>query len=161
MTGLAACSEPNISDLKSYVAEVKSRQKGAVEPLPEIKAVEPFLFSADGLRDPFVQDEKAQQTEEMRVDNGIRPDQARPKEELEGYALDSLRMVGTVKLANEHWGLVQANDGTIHRVRAGNHAGQNYGKIVRVRDDGIELVEIIPDSPGTWRERPAFLAFTD
>ncbi len=159
--GLEACGEPDLSDLKNYVAEVKAGQRGAVAPLPELKAVEPFLFSADELHDPFMQDEKAQHPEDARLDNGLRPDQARPKEQLETYALDGLHMVGTVNMKSELWGLVKANDGTVHRVRTGNHMGQNYGTIVRVTEDKIELIEIIPDSPGAWRERQAFLTITE
>jgi type IV pilus assembly protein PilP len=155
--GLSSCADDDLADLKSYVAEVKARQKSAVEPLPEIKTVEPFVFNAEDLRDPFVQSEKAEQQEEAKAENGIRPDTARAREELESYELDTLRMVGTVNLNNALWGLVRASDGTIHRVRAGNYIGRNFGKIIRVREDQIELLEIIPDSPGAWRERKASL----
>jgi len=155
--GLSACADDDLSDLKSYVAEVKARQKSAVEPLPEIKTAEPFVFNPEDLRDPFIQIEKIDQPEEAKAENGIRPDTARAKEELESYELDTLRMVGTVNLNNALWGLVKASDGTIHRVRAGNHIGRNFGKIIRIKEDQIELLEIIPDSPGAWRERKAAL----
>lgn len=155
--GLSACGNDDLSDLQRYVAEVKSRQKTAVEPLPEIKTVEPFVFNAEDLRDPFVRTEKIDQPEEAKVDSGIRPDMARAREELESYELDTLRMVGTVNRNNALWGLVRASDGTIHRVRVGNYMGRNFGKIIRVKEDQIELLEIIPDSPGSWRERKASL----
>jgi type IV pilus assembly protein PilP len=35
--------------------------------------------------------------------------------------------------------------------------GRNFGKIIRVREGQIELLEIIPDTPGSWRERKAAL----
>jgi type IV pilus assembly protein PilP len=56
-------------------------------------------------------------------------------------------------MASSLWGLIQANDGTIHRIRNGNYMGQNHGKIVRILENQIELLEIIPDGPGSWRER--------
>ncbi|HYE36274.1 pilus assembly protein PilP [Methylocaldum sp.] len=143
--------------MQAYVAEVKARQKGAVEPLPEIKTVEPFVFNPEDLRDPFIIDEKTQESEEAKVESGIRPDTNRPKEELESYELDTLRMVGTVDRQGALWGLVKASDGTIHRVRAGNHMGKNFGKIINIKENLIELVEIISDSPGAWRERKAAL----
>jgi type IV pilus assembly protein PilP len=155
--GLSACAGDDLADLKSYVAEVKARQKSAVEPLPEIKTVEPFVFNAEDMRDPFVPSEKAEQQEEVKAENGIRPDTARAKEELESYELDTLRFVGTVNLNNALWGLIRASDGTIHRVHAGNYMGRNFGKIIRIKEDQIELLEIIPDSPGAWRERKASL----
>ena len=77
--------------------------------------------------------------------NGIKPDTERRKEELEAYSLDTLRMVGTLTNAKGLWGLIKAKDGTIHRVQVGNHMGQNYGKIIRILEDKIELMEIVPD----------------
>jgi len=157
---LSACGDNNISDLRDWVDSVKKRQKGEVEPLPEIKTVEPFLFKPDDIRDPFMQNDKSETHEESKGDNGIRPDTTRAKEELETYELDSLRMVGTINQEGQLWGLVRANDGTIHLVRVGNHMGRNYGKIIRIKEVQIELLEIIPDSPGGWRERKAAIELT-
>ena len=109
--------------------------------------MEPFVFKPDGLRDPFQPVEK--NTDNSTVDiaggNGIKPDTERRKEELEAYSLDTLRMVGTLTNAKGLWGLIKAKDGTIHRVQVGNHMGQNYGKIIRILEDKIELMEIVPD----------------
>lgn len=160
MTG---CSNDDFSDLTKYIQEVKAKPKGAIEPLPEIKVVEPFVFKPDGLRDPFQPVEK--NNDISAIDNsganGIKPDTERRKEELEAYSLDTLRMVGTLTNAKGLWGLVKAKDGTIHRVQVGNHMGQNYGKIIRILEDKIELMEIVPDKPGTWREQQASLALAE
>lgn len=132
-----------------------------MDPLPEVKTVEPFLFSGADLRDPFVPDEKIQEPEDEKVESGIRPDTTRPKEELESYDLDSLRMVGTVNREGVLWGLIKANDSTIHRVRAGNYMGRNHGKIVNIKENSIELVEIVSDSPGSWHERKGGLELAE
>jgi type IV pilus assembly protein PilP len=159
---LTACGGGDLTDLRDWVNDVKKKQKGVVEPLPEIKTVEPFVFKPEDLRDPFIQNEKAeQQEEEVKGDNGVHPDTARAKEELESYELDSLRMVGTVSQNGVLWGLVKAIDGTIHRVRVGNYMGRNFGKIIRIKDGEIELLEIIPDSPGGWRERKQSLVLSE
>jgi type IV pilus assembly protein PilP len=160
---LTACSSDDFSDLDKYIQEVKSRPKGNIEPLPEIKVVEPFVFKPDGLRDPFQPLEKSTENNmlEAAVGNGIRPDTDRRREELEAYSLDSLRMVGTLTNQKGLWGLVKAKDGTIHRVQVGNHMGQNYGKIIRILEDKIEMMEIVPDKPGTWREQQASLALAE
>lgn len=154
---LAACGGGDMNDLQEYVGEVKARPKSPIEPLPEIKTVEPFVFNAENLRNPFIATEKAQEVEESKAENGIRPDTARPKEELESYELDTLRMVGTVNQERLLWGLVRAADGTIHRVKTGDHMGRNFGEIIRIKEDQIELLEIVPDSPGAWRERKSSL----
>ncbi len=158
---LCACSDNNMADLHEWVDNVKKRQKGSVEPLPEIKTVEPFIFKPEDIRDPFMQNDRSEIAEESKGDNGIRPDTARAREELESYELDTLRMVGTINQQGHLWGLVKASDGTIHRVRVGNYIGRNYGKIIRIKDGQIEMLEIIPDSPGGWRERKAALELTE
>jgi type IV pilus assembly protein PilP len=160
---LVGCGDGGFSDLQQYVAEVKARPKGTIEPLPEIKAVEPFVFKPEGLRDPFKAISESEESEESQISvgNGIKPDTTRRKEELEAFPLDSLRMVGTVVMKANLWALVKASDKTIYRVQVGNHMGKNYGKIIRILTDKIELMEIVPDTPGTWREQQTSLALTE
>jgi type IV pilus assembly protein PilP len=158
---LTGCGGDDFSDLQAYVTEVKSRNKGSIEPLPVVKTVEPFVFQAGQIRDPFTKAQKSDENVDMAPSNGIRPDLARPKEELESYELDTLRMVGTVQMKGGQWGLVKASDGTIHRVRTGNYMGRNYGKVVQIKPDRIDLTEVVPDRPGSWQERPAALEMGD
>lgn len=160
---LVGCSSDDFSDLNQYISEVKARPKGPIEALPEIKVIEPFIFKPEGLRDPFKPLELPEQTEGVDVSktNGIKPDPSRRKEELEAFPLDGLKMVGTVVMKASLWGLIKASDGTIHRVQVGNYMGKNHGKIIRIVTDKIELMEIIPDKPGTWREQQTSLALTE
>lgn len=158
---LAGCADDDMADLEAYVAEVKKRNKGDIEPLPDIKVVESFLFRPTELRDPFEPDDMMKMQEEGRVETGIRPDTLRAKEELESYELDTLRMVGTVKQGGVVWGLLKGTDNTIHRVRVGNYLGKNYGKIVSINDNQVEIVEIVADSAGAWHERRAGLELSD
>jgi len=160
---LISCSNDDFSDLQQYLSEVKARPKGTIEPLPEMKTVEPFVFKPEGLRDPFKALTESEESEEAQVStgNGIKPDTTRRKDELEAFSLDSLRMVGTVVMKGNLWGLVKASDRTIYRVQVGNYMGKNYGKIIRILTDKIELMEIVPDTPGTWREQQTSLALTE
>lgn len=161
LVSLTGCGGDDFTDLQKFIQEVHSRPKGAIDPLPETKVVEPFIFKPDGLRDPFQQVENALAANGPDVvgGTGIRPDTERRKEELEAYSLDTLRMVGTLIDFNGLWGLIKAKDGTIHSVQVGHHMGQNYGKVIRILDDKIELMEIVPDvKPGTWREQQATIA---
>lgn len=159
---LAGCSD-DFSDLNQYITEVKAKPKSPIQPLPEVKVVESFIFKPDDLRDPFKPLEQPQQSEEadMSTGSGIKPDTRRRKEDLEAFPLDGLKMVGTVVMKSSLWGLVKASDGTIHRVRVGNYMGKNYGKILRIVPDKIELMEIVPDKPGTWREQQTSLALVE
>lgn len=160
---LSACSSDDKSDLVQYIGQVKARPKTQIEPLPEIKVIEPFIFKPSGLRDPFRPIEKVAEAElvDIGTGSGIRPDPTRRKEQLESYSLDSLRMVGTIAKDAVLWGLIKAGDGTIHRVRETNYMGRNHGKIIRISEDKIELMEIVPDKPGTWREQQTSLALSE
>jgi type IV pilus assembly protein PilP len=51
--------------------------------------------------------------------------------------------------------------GTVHRVQVGNYLGANYGKILNIQEDRIDLREIVKDSQGLWEERQATLALSE
>ncbi len=160
---LSACVNEDVSDLEQYIQSVRAKPKGTIPLLPEIKVVEPFLFNPDGLRNPF---QAVKRVEEEQVAGtssafGIRPNVSRRKEELEAYSLDGLRMVGTVMMGKGKWALIKASDGTIHRVQKGNYMGRNYGEIIQILDNRVEMMEIVPDKPGTWREQQASLALSE
>jgi type IV pilus assembly protein PilP len=157
---LGACGG-DMDDLDQYINEIKARPGGRIEPLPEITPYEVFSYTADvqGFRSPFVPD--SPQIAGGSTDGGTRPDEARSREFLESFPLDTLRMVGTLQLGEVNFGLVQTSDGLIHRVIPGNYMGQNDGRIVAIRDSEIELIEIISDGIGGYLERDAAVALAD
>ena len=157
---VAACGGRN-DDLDQYINEVKARPGGRIEPLPEITPYEVFSYMADaeGVRSPFVPD--TPQVATSGAGGGIRPDSDRSREFLEGFPLDTLRMVGTLNIAATTYGLVQTSDGLIHRVVPGNYMGQNDGRITDISDSEIELVEIISDGIGGYIERDAAISLSD
>lgn len=155
---LSACADRSMHDLKSYVDEVKSRKAGHIEPLPEIKPIETFTYISDGRRSPFESQGQGEEAAGQVATNGLQPDFNRPKEELESYPLDSLRMVGLLEQMGVTWALIQTQEKTIHRVKAGNYLGSNYGQITQITENQVDLTEIIPDGQGGYRERQASLA---
>ena len=160
MVGLAACGGDN-DDLDQYINEVKSRPGGRIDPLPEITPYEVFTYVADaeGVRSPFVPD--TPQVTTTGAHGGIRPDSDRSREFLEGFPLDTLRMVGTMHIGETMYGLVQTSDGLIHRVVPGNYLGQNDGRINNINESEIELIEIIADGIGGYIERDAAVGLSD
>jgi len=160
MIGIAACGG-QMDDLDQYINEVKARPGGRIEPLPEITPYAGFTYVADaeGVRSPFVPD--TPQVTTTGVGGGIRPDSLRSREFLEGFPLDTLRMVGTLDMAETMYGLVQTSDGLIHRVVPGNYLGQNDGRINEIDESEIELVEIISDGIGGYIERDAAISLSD
>ncbi|MGH8469531.1 MAG: pilus assembly protein PilP [Gammaproteobacteria bacterium] len=163
---LGGCGSDGLSDLQAYVAEVLSRKGGAIDPLPEIKPYERYLYQSGeaDARDPFepffetrrgtnidrnVSDAQRKYIEEIETHN---------PEELENFELDSLRMVGTLQNSADFWGVVLDQEGTVHRVKVGNYMGKNFGRIINIAEDKIEVREIIGDAQGSWEERAASLA---
>lgn len=157
--GLGGCGG-DMDDLDRYINEVKARPGGRIEPLPEITPYEGFTYVADreGLRSPFVPD-----TPQAAQGPGstTRPDRDRSREFLEQFPLDTLAMVGTLELGNATYGLVQTQDGLIHRVVPGNYMGQNDGRIIAITESEIQLVEIISDGIGGYLEREAAVSLSD
>lgn len=154
----------DMSDLSQFVEEAKNAKRRPLPKLPEMKPHETFTYRDAGLRDPFgiISFNQAQTgSEQQRSTSMLRPDEARPKEPLEAFPLDSLRMVGVLEQQGATWALVRASDGTIHRVRKGNHLGQNYGKITQIAESEVDLVEIVPDGLGGYVERHAALALSE
>lgn len=156
--GLLGCASQEMTDLRGFVEEVKQRPAGRIEPLPEIKEVEIHTYSSMDLRNPFAPEQSQESQSSVAQSNGLMPDFNRRKEELEAFPLDSLRMVGTLEQDDFTWGLIKTNDGTIHRVKNGNHMGMNFGEINRVSEEKIELTEIIQDGQGGYIERQATVA---
>lgn len=154
---LTACSN-DFSDLEQYVTETRTKYQGSVEPLPQFEPYQNYVYSTFNYRTPFTEPSAAQSDDQIAGDTGPRPDKDRRKEPLEFFPLDSLQMVGTLERGGESWGLVRDPDGTIHRVQPGNHAGENFGEIIRISETSIDLLEIIPDGLGAWIEREISLS---
>ncbi len=153
---LSACSKSN-DDLRSFIDETKSKHLGSVQPLPTFEPYKNFTYSASELRDPFEAAFEAD-VNQNNDNSGLRPSTSRPKEPLESYPLDTLRMVGILVQRENTWGLVKDPNNVVHRVQTGNYAGQNEGQIVSVTEKQIDIIEIIPDGLGGYIERTAALA---
>jgi type IV pilus assembly protein PilP len=153
---VAGCSD-DTDELRAKIAEIKARPGGRIDPLPEVKPYETFAYPASDERSPFEPGMPASAT----GPNAIRPDSSRPREFLEQFSLDTLRMVGTLKLQGRIYGLVQTKDGLVHRVLPGNHLGQSDGRITAIEEGKISLIEIVPDGMGGFVERPAALGLSD
>jgi type IV pilus assembly protein PilP len=152
LVGLTACSSAD-DELEQFIADTKKQPGGRVEPLPEVKPYEQFIYTAAGRRSPF---EPAGPATNAGT-NSLRPDSRRNREFLEQFSLDTLKMVGTLKLGRVNYGLVQTKDKLVHRVVVGNYLGQADGKITEITPSKIVLTEIVPDGLGNYMERPAAL----
>ena len=151
---IAACGSSSFPDLDKYMADVKARPAGHIEPIPAFTAYKTFTYSAAGLRNPFQQPVEVKDITRMQKLVKVKPDVNRPKEYLEQFTIDSLNMVGTVQMDGTLWGLVQDSEGSVHRVKLGNYMGKNYGHIVELTENDILVIEVVSNGPDEWVERP-------
>ena len=153
---LTACSSAD-DELTRFIEDTKREPGGRVEPLPEIKPYQTYVYAAADLRSPFLPSSPGSGAGLA----GVRPDQKRNREFLEQYSLDTLKMVGTLRLGGQMFGLVETKDHLVHRVTTGNYMGQAEGRITDFTPSKITLVEIVPDSLGGYMERPAALGLNE
>ena len=152
---LAGCSSRD-QELAQFIAQTKQEQPTGVKPLPEFKPYEVFVYAAQSMRSPFVPGGAGGGSA-----SGLRPDSRRNREFLEQFALDTLKMVGTLSMGGKDFGLVQTRDGLVHRVLPGNYLGQNDGRVLSVTASKINVTEIVPDGLGGYMERPASLPLNE
>ena len=153
--GLTACSSAD-DELTRFIEDTRKEPGGKVDPIPEVKPYETFVYAAADMRSPFVPGGSGGSGL-----GGLRPDSKRNREFLEQFSLDTLKMVGTLKLGGRMYGLVQTKDGLVHRVSDGNYMGQADGKISDINPAKITLTEIVPDGLGGYMERPAALGLSE
>jgi type IV pilus assembly protein PilP len=150
--GLTGCGGGNMDDLQTFVAETGKDMQGKIEPLPQVKVYEPFTYNAFDLPDPFKPRKLS-----AGGGGGMQPDLNRPKEPLEAYSLETLKMVGTLSRQGVVHAVIKTPDNAIYHVRKGNYVGQNFGLITQIRDGEVSLREIVQDSAGDWSERTSTL----
>lgn len=155
---LAACTGEEFGDLKAELKDKTKDMRGRIEPLPVVKPYEPVPYKAFDQPDPFstAKIELVTKSAGTGGGGGLKPDLNRPKEPLEAYPLESLRMVGVLMQKRASYALVKADTG-LYRVGVGNYMGQNFGLITGITDSQIQLRELIQDAVGDWTERQSTL----
>jgi type IV pilus assembly protein PilP len=158
LLSLTACDK-DTSDLETYISTVKARPASPIEPIPEMKPYVRFIYPGHEV-DPF--DSKILAPDKVQNQaGGIVPDPNRVHEFLEGFPLDSMRMVGTVYQGKELWALIRIPDGAVNRVRVGNYLGKNNGKVTKVEETQVTLRELVENGFGGYKEQDNTIALSD
>lgn len=153
---LAACGGESHQDLKEELKKLSADLRGRVDPLPVVKPYQPVPYTANDLPDPFGPAKIELVTRRGGAGGGPRPDTNRPREPLEAFPLESLKMVGVLERNKQFQALVRA-DSSIYRVKAGNYMGQNFGRVTGITESQIQVRELIQDTAGDWTERVSAL----
>lgn len=154
---LGACSGEPDGDLQEWVYAQRSAAKPHIAALTEPKQFQPQNYTVQQDVDPF---SPVKLTQALRRDSAqspvnaslISPEQNRRKEDLEAFPLDTMAMVGSLDKQGQKSALLRV-DKLLYSVRPGQYLGQNYGRIVKVTENSIQLRELIQDASGDWIEK--------
>lgn len=154
---LGACGGESHQDLREWMRQQGEGVRGKIDPLPQVKPYEAFVYNAFDLPDPF----KPRKIEAHGAGGKLQPDLNRRREPLEAHPLESVHMVGTMQRGQAMYALLRASDKSVYQVRQGNYVGQNFGVITEISDAEVRLKELIQDSAGEWTERTSTLFLED
>lgn len=157
---LVACGNDEFQDLQDFVKNSGADLRGQVDPAPEIKPYEPFPYeNSASLPDPF----KARKQEAKNAaSSGMnQPDFTRPKQELEEFPLESMKMVGYLRKSGAGNAIIRSSEGKLHRVTVGNYVGLNFGQIISVTETEVKIKEMVQDGAGDWLERESSLQLVE
>ena len=151
---LSACGGDVHDDIRAWMKQSTAGLKGRVPPLPEIKAFPIVSYDAGDKLDPFrpVGLDPAKKA----AGGGIKPDLKRVKEPLEGFPLESLKMIGLLQQGKMRHAIIRAGT-AVYQVKIGNYLGQNFGIITDIKDGEVQIKELVQDPTGDWVERTSTL----
>jgi len=159
---LAGCANDH-SDLRDWMQTVRANAKPVHETISEPRRFEPYRYDNEGQVDPFSVAKLGGSPDGANPGasgGGLKPDTTRPREALEAFPLDSIRMVGQMANRQGQYALLQA-ERLVYQARVGNYAGQNYGMITRISETEVKLKELVQDAVGDWVERETTLQIQD
>lgn len=147
LLSLVGCSSED-SELGRYINTIKTRPPKPIEPIPEFPPLPKFTFpEKDNRRSPF-----KPVVEQEQDNNKYAPNDKRPKQPLEAFPLDALSFVGILKEGPIVWGLISQPGGLVTRVKAGDYMGQNYGQILSITNNTMQLEETV-QLAGKWEKK--------
>lgn len=155
MTALSGCSilGGGNQELRSWIQQIKDKPSKQLPEVPGPPEYDKFAFEAHDLRDPF-QPYRAVRPQES---NQVRPDSLRNKEPLEEFTLDSLTMVGVLN----NQALILDPNGVTHKLGLGRYLGKNDGRITKIEQEKVSMIELVSDTMGGWEEKQTFIMMKD
>ncbi|SUD42472.1 pilus assembly protein PilP [uncultured Pseudomonas sp.] len=152
---LAGCdSDPQLQALNDELQTIRQQALPMADEVPVARPGPRFVSSSPPLRDPFQPPD--QPASRPTGKPGAAPDLDRPRQFLEGFAVDQFQMVGTLSLGTQTFALLRGAAG-VHRLAVGDYLGTDHGRVVAIHEGQLELVELFPDGEGAWLERPRTL----
>ncbi|MCL7930251.1 pilus assembly protein PilP [Halomonas llamarensis] len=161
---LAGCADANMQQLTQALRDIREEPGGQPRiDMPEMPDYEPLPYRHSDARSPFLAPDAVVDSTFMKPgDNSeLAPDQTRAPEPLERYALQELRLVGTLQMGQRQRALIRTPENEVISVSVGNYVGSNYGRISRITEQHIKIHERVFTQRDGWQVRDVTLALAD
>lgn len=143
---VAGCGGADLSDLDGVEDAAQSIPRDA--PGATEDEATGFRYGAMTARSPFEPFADVRGTGTAQA-----PDRKRPRRPQELFPLGQLEMVGTLAGRGAVLALIRDAHGTTHLLAVGDYLGRDHGRITKVRDTGIDVLEVVEDGLGGWKLR--------
>lgn len=152
VTMLVGCGGDPVAEVDQQLEAYKNASVAKIEPIPSFAGDEPANYEVKTLRSPFTPRSVHQHLKDFKP-RYVKLDLNRKKYPLEQFSLDSLKMHGVLSKGGKLDAMIQTPNGDFTVVRVGEYIGQNHGHITKITEDGMDIVEAIPDGLGNHVER--------
>lgn len=151
---LTGCIEHKTDDLETFVVQTKLQTYPINDKIPTLQKFSAKTFTVDQGRNPFLAP-KAEVIKQIKpnLENCHQPDFDRPRDALEMYSLDNLKMRGIIKDDGSLYALIENPEGKVYQMKVDYYLGLNYGKIIKINKYNIKISEKTVDKNGCWHER--------
>lgn len=130
-----------------------------IAPLVPPTIFEPVSYKNQSLRNPFELPSVAAISHNTVTPKVCwQPEQRGERTQLEQYPISELELKGVMRRDKEISALIQMPDGLIATVINGQYIGKNYGVVLEVTSEYINIKETLPDGLGCWSHRTVKLA---
>jgi type IV pilus assembly protein PilP len=162
---LSACMAEPQGELKQWMKESAHALRISVAALPSVTIYSPFNYAADAVPDPFKPSKIAPETDPNHVEvqlipAGVQEILRHRKQPLEGYSLETIKMVGTLKQDSTAYALVVV-DRNLYRVKRDDYLGTNFGRVSDVSEGELTIKELVQNGTGDWVERISALQLSE
>ena len=144
----------HLADVQGFMKDVRARPVPSIKPLPEFKPYEAFKYGAANQRSPFQPPNVIPDDSRGNAPSLVQPPANHEPAYLEQFNIASLSLVGSLEIGSSYYGLIKDQDGLIHQVGVGDYLGTQWGRIERIEEAHVELVEIVSNGGGGWLRRP-------
>lgn len=151
---LAGCGSDEHDDIRQWMAEESKHMRGSIKQPPPLFTPPIVSYAAKDRESPFAADKI--RVKDLGLNDKNNPAAGRAPEYLEGFPLESMRVIGIINYTGKMFALIQTPEKPKH-VTVGNFMGPNYGKITEIGKTEVRITETVKDANDLWIKRDKIL----